>query len=557
MDYNHFFTNDEIDQALQGWAAAYPELIQLARIGSSHEGRPVWLATLTNRTAGSDLDKPAVWVDANIHATELSGSTVVLYLLENLLQGYGKDPQITRLMDTCTFYVVPRINPDGAALAMAASPRFIRSGVRPYPWAELDEGLHVQDVDSDGRVLQMRIPDPNGDWKISTRDTRLMEKRGPAEQGGSYYRVLPEGLLEDYDGYVIKMARPQQGLDFNRNFPFDWRPEADQHGAGPFPASEPEIRAVVDFVAHHPNINAGLTFHTFSRVILRPYSTRSDDDMNQGDLWTYKQIGQLGTQITGYPNVSVYHDFRTEPKDLTTGAFDDWLYDNLGCFAFTVEIWDLPAQAGIQNRKYFEWFRQHPFEDDLKIIQWVDANIGPSGYAPWVAFNHPQLGPVELGGWDLLYTWRNPPPAVIGEEARRHLPFILATAELLPHVALQGLQVKALSADTFSVNLVVENTGYLPTFTSAQAKKRKVVRPVRVELSLPEGAHLVSGKASLELSHLEGRSNKQDVSTVFAASPTDNRARAEWVIQAPAGSVLTLAVHSERAGSWEQKVTLV
>ena len=56
-----------------------------------------------------------------------------------------------------TFYVVPRLNPDGAARAMAASPELLRSGTRPYPWDEPRLGLHAADIDGDGRILQMRV----------------------------------------------------------------------------------------------------------------------------------------------------------------------------------------------------------------------------------------------------------------------------------------------------------------------------------------------------------------------------------------------------------------
>ena len=74
---------------------------------------------------------------------------------------------------------MPRVNPDGAELAMAEIPQYVRSGVRPYPWEDKAEGIHSQDIDEDGRILTMRIPDPNGDWKVSALDPRLMEKRGP------------------------------------------------------------------------------------------------------------------------------------------------------------------------------------------------------------------------------------------------------------------------------------------------------------------------------------------------------------------------------------------
>ena len=104
----------------------------------------------------------------------------------------------------------------------------------------------------------------------------------------------PKVIIEDYDGYQIKVAHPHRGLDFNRNFPVEWRPEADQRGAGPYPGSEPEIKALLDFITSHPNINAGITYHTYSGVILRPPSIHPDDEMDATDLWTYKAIGKRG-----------------------------------------------------------------------------------------------------------------------------------------------------------------------------------------------------------------------------------------------------------------------
>jgi len=556
MEFNHYFTNEELETALKSWAEQYPNIFQFQEIGRSHQDTPIWLVTLTNGATGSDTEKPAVWLDGNIHATELAGTTTTLYFLDQVLSAYQKDERITRLIDTCTFYVVPRINPDGAAAAMDASPHFLRSGVRPYPWEEVDEGLHVQDIDGDSRILQMRIPDSNGDWKAWEGDNRFLIKREPTDFGGQYYRILPEGLIENYDGYLINIARPTAGLDFNRNFPFEWRPESDQNGAGPFPASEPEIQAVVGFVAAHPNINVALTFHTFSRALLRPFSTRPDDQMETLDLSVFKVLGDIGTRLTGYRNISTFHDFLYSPKEITTGAFDDWVYDHLGVFVFTVELWDLPTEAGIQDRKFIDWFLKHPQEDDILILNWVDKHIGPDGYVNWYPFEHPQLGPVELGGWNTLYTWRNPPHAFMQKEAERHLPFILVLADLLPHLALHTLKVKPAGESTWTIDLVVENSGYFPSYTSQQARKRQVIRPVTAELALPEGCRILLGKPRMEAGHLEGRTNKDDVASVFGRSPTDNRAHVQWLVEGPRGSQLELTVRSERAGQIHRTLTL-
>jgi murein tripeptide amidase MpaA len=555
MQFNRYFTNQEIETILKEWSEIYPNLVGMASIGKSYEGHPLWLLTLTNLETGSDLEKPAIWIDGNIHATEIAAATTSLYIAYSLLTGYGKDDRITRLLDTSTFYILPRANPDGAALAMAPSPHYLRSGVRPYPWDEKDEGLHPQDIDGDGRIVQMRIEDPTGDWKVSSLDARLMEKRAPDEHGGVYYRMLTEGILEDFDGYIIKEARPVEGLDFNRNFPFEWRPEGDQGGAGPYPASEPEIKAMVDFIAAHSNINAAITYHTFSGVILRPYSTKADEEMETEDLWVFQKIGEIAKRVTGYDSVSTFHDFKYHPKEVTTGAFDDWIFDQLGAYSFTVELWDLPTKAGIEDRKLVEWFRIHPHEDDLKILHWVDEHAEEDAYLDWYLFEHPQLGEVELGGFNQMYTWRNPPPAYMGEEAARNLPFVLSLADMLPRLTLHTLEIKEISENNFRINLVVENIGFLPTYTSLQGKKRKAIRPVRAEIELPHEALLINGKRRVELGHLEGRSNKMDVS-IYSTTPTDNRGRVEWVVKASPETVIQIKVTSERAGGITKQVSL-
>ncbi len=431
-----------------------------------------------------------------------------------MVEGYGSDPRITRILDEQVVYVVPRLNPDGAEAALAAKPRFVRSGTRPYPFAGKQEGLHDEDIDGDGRILQMRLPDPAGDWKISDRDARLMVKRGPDEEGGQYYRLFDEGLVEDYDGVMIKPAPALAGLDFNRNFPGAWRPEGEQRGAGDYPGSEPEIHAVIDFMAKHPNIYGALTYHTFSRAILRPYGTKSDDEMDAQDKWVFEAIGERGTELTGYPCVSVYHHFRYHPKEVITGVFDDWLFDHKGIFAFTVELWDLPTAAGVEekskDKKFMDWFRKHPPTDDHKIVDFVNQHA-PDALVPWYAFDHPQLGPVELGGWNGLYSWRNPPHALLEAEVAPQAEFAVAFAALAPRLKWRDVKVTPLGDGTYHILAVVENTGFLPTYVSQRALQMKAVRPVRLELEPGAGVELIGGKQKTEIGQLEGRSNKLDV----------------------------------------------
>lgn len=559
ISFATYYTYAELTERLAWLAQQYPAIMQVAVLGTSYEGRAIPLVVLTNRETGPDIEKPAFWIDANIHATELTASMAALYFVVKLAEGYGHDPKITRILDEQAVYVVPRLNPDGAELALAARPKYIRSGTRPYPFEEKQDGLHPEDIDGDGRILQMRIPDPTGDWKVSERDPRLMVKRGPDEEGGAYYRLFPEGLIENYDGHLITLAPALEGLDFNRNFPGAWRPEGEQHGAGDFPASEPEIRAVVEFMTKHPNIFGALTFHTFSRAILRPYGTKSDDEMHTADKWIFEAIGARGTALTGYPCVSVYHHFRYHPKEVITGVFDDWLFDHKGVFAYTVELWDLATAAGVEEKskekKFIDWFRVHPIEDDYKIMAYADQ-VAPGGLVPWYPFDHPQLGRVELGGWNTLYTWRNPPHALLEAEIAPHSDFALAFASLAPRLGWREVRLTPLGEGHYHLLAVVENRGFLATNVSQQALKMKAVRPVRLELTLPPGAEIRGGKPKQEIGHLEGRSNKLEMG-YYEASPTDNRGKAEWLLYAPAGGTLTVTAIAERGGTIRAQVQLV
>ena len=408
--FDRFLRHAELMPLLQAYAQARPQLVEHLVIGQSHEGRDIVLLALTNQATGGHADKPALWVDGNIHAAELLASTAVLYYLHQLLDRYGVDAAVTQLLDSRTVYLVPRLNPDGAELALADRPRHIRSSTRRYPYDETPvDGLSPEDIDGDGRILAMRVKDPFGGWKQHPDEPRLLAAREPGEFGGTYYRLMPEGFIQHYDGLQVKVNRDAEGLDLNRNFPEAWRPEGQQLGAGPYPVSEPEVRACVQFVAQHPNIGVAISYHTHSGVILRPSGLRSDDDLPAEDVWQLKRFSELGTKHTGYPAISVWHDFKYHPKEFITGT-QQWFYEQLGCMHWVVELWSPNREAGIAGYKWIDWYRDHPAADDLKLLAWSDSLGADAAFVNWRPFQHPQLGEVEIGGWDLMNFWRNPPP---------------------------------------------------------------------------------------------------------------------------------------------------
>jgi murein tripeptide amidase MpaA len=556
LAYDHFYAYDELTDTLRTWAEEASELCTLESIGTSYEGREIWLVTVTNRKTGDALDKPALLVEANIHSMEWTGCTAALHLIHRLLNGYGSDELVARALDTRAFYVIPRLNPDGAEHGLEER-RFIRSSVRPYPRDEQDEGLRVEDLDGDGRVLDMRVEDPNGPWRRHPDEPKLLVRREPVDgpNDGPFYRLLPEGRIENYDGVTIKIPPPLEGLDLNRNFPAEWAPEHEQRGAGPYPTSEPEVRAMVQAVIDRPNITAHVAYHTFSGVHLRPYAGRPDEDLPTADLRAYELIGARATELTGYPAVSVYHDFKYEPKQSIKGGAHDWLYDHLGVFSWTTEFWSPQRQAGLSGYHFTDWIRDHPLEDDVALLKWAEQNY-PQAYVEWYAFDHPELGQVELGGWDTINYWFNVPFDRLEDEVAPHADWALFHVLISPLLELRSLDVDRLGESSFLLRLVLQNSGWLPTNVTEKALERKAVRALEVELDLPEEARLVGGEGRTEAGQLRGRFDKRSTTWWGNDESTGDLAKLEWVVEAPPGTEIGIEARHPRAGTIRRRVTL-
>ncbi|MAT06841.1 MAG: carboxypeptidase [Acidimicrobiaceae bacterium] len=551
-DFDRFLRYDELVAWLHEVAAAHPDLVTLETYGRSHEGRDLWLATVTDSSTGPHDTKPAHWVDANIHSVELTASVAACHLIHHLVDGHGVDDAVSRALQTRTFYVVPRVNPDGAEWALADRPRFRRSSIRPWPWRDAHRpvGHRGEDVDGDGRILQMRIADPNGAWMPHPDDARLMVPI-PAEgapSGSATYRLIDEGTVSDHDGFTVPTPRPTEGLDMNRNFPAGWGTKIP--GSGDHPLSEPEIDALVRAIIARPNICGFNAYHTSGGVLLRPSSTKADSALDQFDVWVWKQLGERGEAITSYPVHSVYEDFTWDKSDTMSGASDDWAYEHLGVFGWTTEYWDIVhAATGTKQSTHF-WYTGPTDDEALAVLRWCDEHH-PDGYVDWYEFDHPQLGRIELGGWNDLTTWTNPPAHLLRDEVAPHAAFAVYQALCSPRVEIVHQRITALGDDTWRVDVGVANTGWLPTQVSALAAKEHLVLPLVVELS--GDVDVVDGPARREFGQLDGRAALR---FRRGHDGTPDRALASFVVRAPAGAQLTATAIHPRAGRAETTITL-
>lgn len=556
MIFDRFLRYDEMSASLYELAAQFPELVAIEPYGSSFEGRPLLLATVTDASTGAHDTKPAHWIDANIHATEVTGGAAALHVLHWLVTAAERaDATTLEALRTRTFYVAPRVNPDGVEAALGDSPIFRRSSMRPWPYADGHQwpGLVEHDLDGNGLILTMRIPDVNGGWVEHSDEPRVMVAvaiDGVVAEGVTRYRLLDEGTISDYDGFTVPTPRAPQGLDMNRNFPAGWGTGVT--GSGDHPLSEPEIDALVRAIVARPNICGYNAFHTAGGVLLRPSSTVADSALSPVDVWTWKELGKRGTDLTGYLVHSVYEDFTWDKSDTMSGAADDWAYEHLGVYGWTTEFWDATHHATGHRSSTDIWYVGPTPQDEVATVRWADQ-YGTYAY-PWTPFDHPQLGPVEIGGVDWFHLYGNAPEPLLAAEVAPHAAFAVHQALASPRIEILAATASSLGDGLWRVEVGIANTGWLPTSITAKAAKDNLVLPLTAELQLPDGAEIVGGANRVKLGQLTGRSGFQ-LNGGSRNDGTPDRVLATWIVRAASVAGITARAVHERAGTVHAAVT--
>ncbi|MBP9202508.1 MAG: peptidase M14 [Kofleriaceae bacterium] len=497
---------DAMTAQLRAWAEAYPALCRLESLVTTAEGREVWIATI-----GRDPDRrrPAVWVDGNMHASELAGSSVALAIAEDVLRLHLAPselppPVVERLRDVL-FYLVPRISPDGAE-AVLTSGRFVRSVPRDERVERGEPRWVAGDVDGDGRILTMRVRDPGGELVEAPSFPGLLVER-TVDDVGPFYKLYPEGTIANFDGKRVPSPNflGDNPIDLNRNFPWSWSPDHEQVGAGPFPTSEPEARAVVAFASRHPEIFAWLNLHTFGGVVIRPLGHGPDSKMDQADLAVFRQLEAWMTELTGYPTVSGYEEFLYEPDKPLHGDLTDYAYNQRGAMAFVVELWDLFAQLGLPRPKRFvDHYDRFSRDDAVRLAWWDRHENGGQIFQPWTEHLHPQLGLVEIGGPDPRFGIWNPPLGALPPMCEQQSAALLRVAALAPALRIGAVTRHELPGGLTRVEIRIENHGYLGSYGLASAKKLSFNEPVHAAVRA-DGCELVDpGSAHQVLGHLDG-----------------------------------------------------
>ncbi|MDT8369526.1 MAG: M14 family metallopeptidase [Longimicrobiales bacterium] len=560
-------SHDALTSAIRSLVNA-SDAASVRSIGESREGREVWMITLASPGGTPVEDRPGVIVVGTLEGDHLVGGEIAVGAARWLLEQNGANEEVTRLLTERVVYVVPRLNPDGAE-ANVERPVWGRRG---NAWEEDDDNDArmaedgPNDLNGDGVITVMRVADRSGGLIPHPDDPRLMKKADPVEGESGTHTLYIEGTDDDGDGFIAEDG--PGGVDLNRNFQHEYPYyEAD---AGRNMVSEPESRAIMDFMVAHRNIGAILTFGHTDNLVEAPngqgrlaaprtislleWARASNDGVHEvgvfGGQTNFGNLSQRGAQL-GRDNdpgsgrrpattvnsqdqpyfravSEAYREItgieRTGYHRAPAGAFFEWGYYQYGVPSFSTQGWAIAEAEG-------ESF-------DQRLLNALDS-AGIDAFVAWQPFTHPTLGEVEIGGFrpgEVV----NPPPAEIGALGASHGEFIARLGGMLPRVRFVAAGAEEIGGGLWKIETTIENAGYFPT-SLAHGQTAGAVNATLVQIQVDPDA-IVSGDDKT------ARNNRLDGSGATASF--------SWVVRANAGETIEITSRAEKGGLDSITVTL-
>lgn len=559
IDWSDYVDYEEMSTNLEEWTSNHSEIASLSTIGQSYEGRELWLVTVTNPETGSHDQKPALYVQGGIDSDEITATQSAMYLLHKVLNGYGSDETITKLVDNRTLYILPNLIPDQSERYHHSPVRVRDSSTRPYD--NDNDGVKDEDdqddIDGNDKILQMRVENPAGRFKQHPDDPRVMIERRSSDKAndGPFYDLYStEGIDNDGDGSINE--DPEGGVDPNRNWPAHWKQEYQQDWSGPYPISEIENRNLIDFYFDRPNIATIIDLHTSGNLLYRPSSVYPDEEMNLQDLNLYKSFGEVYSGITDGP---VWTPLARRQASGGRGVYGggimiDWAYDHFGVFSFAPELWNFPVDEN--NVEITD-------ATDSEKIDWAIENLGDEVWTDWYKAEHPDLGAVELGGWNKPMP-NNPVGEHVERIASEITDWMIYMWGQLPRLEL-AFEAESLGDNQYKITATVTNTGFMPTNITERAITNETAKPVFITAE-GSGATILSlggaeqgtmyDKQGMVLGHIAGWKTS-GVSEGTRGEPVTNSRTVEFIIEKQRDDAeIEISVHGQRAGSVKQMIKL-
>jgi len=525
-----YYDNKSLGRRLTSLAEQNSALVRVETIAQSIGKRKVWLVELGKGTKQDRQTRPAMLVVAGIEGNDLIGCTAAVNWAEQLAGQYQDDAEIAKLLQTTTIYIVPRLNPDAAEHYFARLKLETSSNQKSVDDDHdglLDED-GFEDLNKDGLITWMRIEDPEGEYILDSNDNRLLLKADHLKSEVGAWRYLREGVDNDHDERWNEDG--PGGVNFNRNFPYDYKFFAED--AGLHQVSEAETRALADFVIERPNIAMVVTYGSADNLSKAPKGAEPAGrrepmkEINQDDAGYYRVMGELYRKALGLDKeldgVSV------------PGAFSDWMYYHRGRLSLAAKAWS-PAVA-VELSKAADKKDEEPEEkaedqeqqdsesepeksdkssdkdakkeedkrneQERKELKWFDEHA-PEAFVEWQPIEHPDFPGrrAEVGGYR-PFALTNPPAEMVDEVAAKQADFLTKAAQRLPRIDVRKIECRHLGRSVYEVKIQVENTGFLPTVLE-HGRTTREVHPTRLVMELDDESFL-SGSRITNLPGIRG-----------------------------------------------------
>jgi hypothetical protein len=552
LRFDRYYTYDDVVKAVTLLNQTYPKLTKKVLVGKSDEGRDIWALEINNPATGKALDKPGVYVDANIHGNEIQAGEVALYLADYLLKNYGKLPKITKVVDRNAFYIIPVVNVDGRYHFFADANTMHSSRSLRIPKDDDRDGLFDEDfpddLDGDGNICQMRKRDPNGKYRLDPLDPRIMIRVKNGEKG-EWTLLGSEGIDNDGDGRINEDAEGY--VDPNRNWGFHWQPDYVQRGAGAYPMSGKGIKAIAEYLYQRPNIIVVYAFHNYGGMFLRGPGAKELGPMNPQDVAVHDLLGKNAEKIVpGYRYLISWKDLYS-----TYGDFTQFTYSTLGAYSYVGELFMTEQETYSKETPKGEdeqtWNSPMRTERERERLKFNDNLAHGSLYKEWKPYHHPVYGDIEIGGWVKMST-RIPHTFMLPELVHRNASAVIFSASQTPDISMEVFETKKMGNNLYRVNVRLKNKNGIPSMSYIAQQKK--IHPSDVLRLSGNGIKVVAG-GRLTDKYTERANYKEYKPEVqFLSVPAFGYVEYTFLVSGK-GSI-TLTYHSQVAKDLKQTIKL-
>lgn len=477
--YNNY---KSMSQKVDALTKEYPSLCTLKSLGKTSEGNEIWVLTIGT---GDKEGKPAVAIVGGVDGNHLLGKELAIGFASSLLKE-SSAPQIKALLEKITFYILPDVNPD-ATEQFFSELKYERSVNSRSTDDDKDFSFDedpYEDLNKDGFITLIRIKDPSGKYIESDEDNRIMVEADLSKGQKGEFLLFSEGIDNDKDGSYNEDGKG--GVNFNRNFTYNY--EEFGINAGLYPVSEPETKAVADFLFSKFNIYAVFTFGLQDNLgqpmksADRPNADRRITSIMKTDEVINKLVSDKYHEITGAKGAPVT---KTSP-----GNFMDWAYYHYGRYSFGTPAWWFPAEKGKNQEAAF--------------LKFAEKNKIRDSFIPWTEISHADFPgkKAETGGIK-PYALYNPPADTLDALISKNYKFLTAIAAMHPELEFLDIKMEDAGENIFRLTLNVHNKGIFATCAEV-GNINTFTRVMRISLEPAKGQNLLSGTKVQRINRLEG-----------------------------------------------------